>query len=63
MKIYDLSQEVFSSEVYPGDPKPERMVLNTMEDGDVYNLTASQMCAHNGTHIDAARHFIKDGKV
>lgn len=62
MKIYDISQEVFSSEVYPGDPKPERMVLNSMEDGDVYNLTAFHMCAHNGTHIDAPRHFIKDGK-
>ena len=21
------------------------------------------MCAHNGTHIDAPRHFIKDGKT
>lgn len=62
MKIYDISQEVFSSEVYPGDPKPERMVLNSMEDGDVYNLTAFHMCAHNGTHIDAPRHFIKEGK-
>ena len=62
MKIYDISQEVFGSEVYPGDPAPERKILNTMEEGDVYNLTAFQMCAHNGTHIDAPRHFIKDGK-
>ena len=26
------------------------------------NLTAFSMCAHNGTHIDAPRHFIADGK-
>jgi len=29
----------------------------------MYNLTAFNMCAHNGTHIDAPRHFIKDGKT
>ena len=62
MKIYDISQEVFTSEVYPGDPMPTRRILKSMEDGEVYNLTGFDMCAHNGTHIDAPRHFIKDGK-
>ena len=63
MKIYDISQEVFTSEVYPGDPMPTRHILKSMEDGEVYNLTEFSMCAHNGTHIDAPRHFIKDGKT
>ena len=63
MKIYDISQEVFSCQVYPGDPAPERKVLNSMEKGDLYNLTEFNMCAHNGTHIDAPFHFIKDGKT
>ena len=63
MKIYDISQEVFSCQVYPGDPAPERKVLNSMEKGDLYNLTEFSMCAHNGTHIDAPFHFIKDGKT
>lgn len=63
MKIYDISQEVFGCRVYPGDPAPERKVLCSMEDGALYNLTAFQMCVHNGTHIDAPRHFIKDGKA
>ena len=62
MKIYDISQEVFSCRVYPGDPMPEKSVLASMERGDLYNLTAFSMCAHNGTHIDAPYHFIKDGK-
>lgn len=62
MKIYDISQEVFSCEVYPEDPKPERTILSSMEKGDLYNLTSFSMCAHNGTHIDAPYHFIKDGK-
>ena len=63
MKIYDISQEVFSCQVYPGDPVPEKKVLSLMEKGELYNLTAFSMCAHNGTHIDAPFHFLKDGKT
>ena len=62
MKIYDISQEVFSCQVYAGDPMPEKKLLCSMEKGDLYNLTAFSMCAHNGTHIDAPFHFIKGGK-
>ena len=63
MKIYDISQEVFTCQVYPDDPMPEKKILKSMENGEVYNLTAFSMCAHNGTHIDAPFHFIKDGKT
>lgn len=63
MKIYDISQEIFGCQVYPGDPMPKKKVLSSMEKGDLYNLTAFSMCAHNGTHIDAPFHFIKDGKT
>ena len=63
MKIYDISQEIFDCRVYPGDPAPERKVLCSMEQGDLYNLTEFSMCAHNGTHIDAPFHFIQDGKT
>ncbi len=63
MKIYDISQEVFNCKVYPGDPKPEKNMICSMEQGDLYNLTKFSMCAHNGTHIDAPFHFLKDGKT
>ena len=63
MKIYDISQEVFGCRVYPGDPAPEKKTLSSMEKGELYNLTSFSMCAHNGTHIDAPFHFIKDGKT
>ena len=63
MKIYDISQEVFGCKVYPGDPAPEKKTLSSMEKGELYNLTSFSMCAHNGTHIDAPFHFIKDGKT
>lgn len=61
MKLYDISQEIFSSRVYPGDPSPERRRLSEMAEGALYNLTAFSMCAHNGTHIDAPRHFLAHG--
>ena len=63
MKIYDISQEVFSCAVYPGDPKPEKQTLCATARGDLYNLTAFSMCAHNGTHIDAPFHFLPGGKT
>ncbi len=63
MKIYDISQEVFSCAVYPGDPEPEKQTLSSTEAGDLYNLTFFAMCAHNGTHIDAPFHFLRDGKT
>ena len=63
MKIYDISQEVFGCAVYPGDPSPERQVLLSINEGKICNLTAFNMCAHNGTHVDAPFHFIKDGKT
>ena len=61
MKIYDISQEVFSCEVFPGDPTPQKQTVCSMKNGDLYNMIAFSMCAHNGTHIDAPRHFISDG--
>ena len=63
MKIYDISQEVFSCEVYPGDPVPKKEVLKSIQKDELYNLTAFSMCTHNGTHIDAPFHFINDGKT
>lgn len=63
MKIYDISQELFGCAVYPGDPQPERFVTLSIQNGDVCNLTAFKMCAHNGTHVDAPFHFYADGKT
>ncbi len=61
--IIDISQEVFSCKVYPGDPAPAMDRMKDMRRGDLYNLTAFSMCAHNGTHVDAPFHFLRDGKT
>ena len=63
MKVYDISQEVFSCVVFGKDPAPEKTVLASIKDGDPYNLIKFSMCAHNGTHIDAPSHFVGDGKT
>ena len=63
MKIYDISQEVFSCAVYPGNPKPEKQTVYSTGAGDLYNLSFFAMCAHNGTHVDAPFHFLHDGKT
>ena len=61
--IIDISQEVFTCRVYPGDPTPVRSILSSVENGEVCNLTAISMCAHNGTHVDAPFHFVQNGKT
>ncbi|MBQ8233128.1 MAG: cyclase family protein [Lachnospiraceae bacterium] len=63
MKIYDISQEVFSCKVFPGDPAPKKETLLKIAEGDKCNLTAFSMCAHNGTHVDAPYHFCQEGST
>ena len=62
MKIYDISQEIFGCKVFPGDPSPVKKTMLSIQNGDICNLTAFEMCAHNGTHVDAPYHFLNDGK-
>lgn len=63
MQIFDISQELFTCAVFPGDVPPVRDVRETIEGGSICNLTALSMCAHNGTHVDAPYHFYDDGKT
>ena len=61
--LIDITQELFHCRVYPGDPQPERIRLQSLENGDSCNLTGFRMCAHNGTHADAPCHFVPSGKT
>jgi len=63
VRIYDITQDIFSCDVFPGDPSPKKETILSIENGDVCNLTIFSMCAHNGTHIDSPYHFINDGKT
>lgn len=61
--VIDISQEVFSCKVFPGDPAPDMQRILSIEQGDICNLTAFSMCAHNGTHVDAPFHFLPNGNT
>lgn len=61
--VYDISQEILSCNVFPGDPRPEINRVNSIDSGDICNLTSLAMCTHNGTHVDAPFHFLNDGKT
>ncbi len=46
--------------IYPGDPSPSFRNYSTLKKDGV-NLTKIIMGSHTGTHLDAPRHFIRDG--
>lgn len=61
--IYDITQEIFECDVYPGDMRPEFKRIRSFETGDISNATEFAMNAHNGTHIDAPFHRLPNGKA
>ncbi len=63
MLIYDISRDVLSTKPYEGDPAPSVNVLNSIGNGDAYNMSQVTMCTHQATHIDAPKHFDEDGKT
>ena len=62
IRIIDITQELFSCRVYPGDKAPVYEQVKIIA-RDNYNLTNISMSVHNGTHIDAPTHFIANGKA
>ncbi len=58
MRIIDISQDVFKTPVYPGDPEPYIDEISRIKDGQECNLTAFYACLHTATHIDAPLHFV-----
>lgn len=62
MKIYDLSKELFSAAVYPGDPAPSKTPFFEISESCPCNVTVLSMGSHNGTHMDAPKHFVAGAK-
>ena len=59
-RFYDIGKELFSTPVYPGDPAPSKTAFMEIEKGADCNLTILSFGSHNGTHLDAPKHFCKD---
>ena len=49
--------------LYPNTPSPVIHLMRSMEQGDSANTSAITFSTHSGTHIDAPRHFCKQGKT
>ena len=62
MKIIDITRELLSCPVFPGDPVASLEMVKTIDDENQYNLGKIEMCLHNGTHLDAPLHFLSDEK-
>ena len=60
VKFYDISRELTTAPVYPGDPAPQLSRLSDMALGDAYTASQITMSLHNGTHVDAPCHFFPD---
>ena len=64
MSWIDISVPLKNGMVHwPGDPAFRSRLAKTLGDDCPCNLTHLEMSAHTGTHMDAPRHFIADGKT
>lgn len=63
MTIIDITKELFETEVYPGDPIPQKRKVLSFEKEipDICQVTELTIGSHTGTHIDAPLHFIPNG--
>lgn len=64
MKYHDVSVPIHPAmHTYKGDPPFEISLSSSIERGDPANVSMLRMGAHTGTHIDAPRHFVENGKT
>jgi arylformamidase len=64
MTIYDISLSISPNlPTWPGDPGLKLEQFESMEKGALYNATQLSSSVHVGTHVDAPRHFLKDGST
>lgn len=62
MKLHDISRTLRPGvPVWPGDMPFTHTYASLIERGDEVNLSRIGMSMHCGTHIDAPRHFLKNG--
>lgn len=59
--LYDISTDILTSPVYPGDPSPRLERVETIDKNADCNLSTLFCCLHNGTHADAPLHFMDTG--
>jgi arylformamidase len=61
-KVIDISRDLNTGIVYPGDPVPSFSAFSSIAAGDACNMALMTTVLHAGTHADAPLHFIRTGK-
>lgn len=61
MELIDITRELMRAPLFPGDAPPQTKKVSDMAAGDAYTSTTITMSLHNGTHMDAPRHFFEMG--
>jgi arylformamidase len=63
MPLIDISQPLVTGmPVWPGDAPFATSQIMDLADGDVCNLGSMALGLHTGTHADAPRHFLAEGR-
>jgi len=64
MTIYDISLTISPTlPTWPGDPGLVLKRIESMDEGADANVTHISAAVHLGTHVDAPRHFVNDGRT
>ncbi len=64
MEIFDISLPIKNEMVvWPGDPPVNLTQISEIIKGEEANISYLQFCVHTGTHIDAPKHYIDEGKT
>ena len=60
-RLYDISRAIHTEmAVWPGDPAFELRRVGKIADGSAVNVSALNLGAHTGSHVDAPYHFEDD---
>jgi kynurenine formamidase len=63
MRLVDLSHPLRDGQAaFPGDPPLHVVSHCKLDSAEGYNLSRISMGSHHGTHLDAMRHFLAQGK-
>jgi arylformamidase len=60
MRIIDLTMPIITDHVRW---KAERTIAGNLEAGDLFQVTTLRVSCHSFTHVDARRHYFRDGKT
>ena len=60
-RIIDITKDLITTPVYPGDPEPALTVFSAIGNGDACNMAQLTTTLHCGTHADAPLHFLSGG--